>query len=293
MSGSQAMLCWVVREAIRRVAAPEVAERIELLALGRAGCDELPTDPSALARFVDEELFVALASQLGEDAAEAVQHDLAPIFASARAGTPSPKRDVAPRRDPTARGASAEEEVTSRGVEDGVMSFDEAASFELEEVASAVYDEAASDEYEQLLSAELDALECKRTDASPRAETRERVLVADADVQVLLDVAEALGALGFEVITAEDGYVALELCQNERPQVVVADLHMPAVSARQLIQTLERTMGTEAPPVIIITGNVFAPTHVEGAAEVLRKPVDIEELTTAIELAAWDHAAGI
>lgn len=138
------------------------------------------------------------------------------------------------------------------------------------------------------------------TDPDPPRESEERapldksrVLIADDDPQVLQATARALRSEGYEVVTASDGYAALELCQSTCPDVVVADLHMPAISGRQLINTLVRTMGRDAPPVIIMTGNVFAPTHIEGAAEVLRKPVDISELTTAIELAAWDRAAGI
>ena len=122
---------------------------------------------------------------------------------------------------------------------------------------------------------------------------KSRVLLADDDPLVLESTARVLREQGFDVVVAKDGYAALELCQSMGPDVVVADLHMPAISGRQLITTLERTMGRDAPPVIIMTGNVFAPNNIAGAAEVLRKPLDIEELTTAIELAAWDHAAGI
>lgn len=120
-----------------------------------------------------------------------------------------------------------------------------------------------------------------------------RVLIADDDASVLEVMSRTLRAEGLHVVTASDGYAALELCQSMRPDVVIADLHMPAISGRQLVHTLRRTMGPDAPPVIIVTGNVFAPNNVEGAVEVLRKPVDVAELVAAIELAAWDHVAGI
>lgn len=126
-----------------------------------------------------------------------------------------------------------------------------------------------------------------------KIEGSRRVLIADDDADVLDAMARTLRAEGVHVVTATDGYAALELCQSMRPDVVIADLHMPAISGRQLVHTLRRTMGRDAPPVIIVTGNVFAPNNVEGAVEVLRKPLDVAELVAAIELAAWDHVAGI
>lgn len=232
------MLAFVVREAIGKIAAPDMAEKVERAALQRAGLEVLPEDALALTRFVDEDLYEAITDYLGEDMAEAVKLDLAPILQSAE-------------------GASG--------------------TFEVAETRKRM-----------------------DTDPDPPAVTahavaadKSRVLLSDADPDLVEEVGAALRAEGYDVVTATDGYAALELCQSMGPDVVIADLHMPAISGRQLISTLERTMGRDAPPVILMTGNVFAPTNIPGAAEVLRKPLDFEELTTAIELAAWDHAAGI
>jgi CheY-like chemotaxis protein len=234
MEDPSAMLARLVREAIGQFAAPEVADRIERSALQRSGLSELPEDPLGVVRFVDDELVETLTDYLGEDAADAVRDELAPILESAK---------------------------TSSGVLD-------AARMRARSAAEGAPEDSST-------------------------QPASRVLVADDDAHVLDETSSALELEGYEVVTATDGHAALELCQSMAPDVVVADLHLRGVSGRRLIATLERTMEIEAPPVIIITANVFAPSNIAGAAEVLRKPLDIDELTTAIELAAWDHAAGI
>ena len=302
------MLAVVVREAVGQIAAPEMTERIERAALLRAGHEELPGDPHALIEFVQGPLYATIMDYLGEDVAEAVKMDLHPILMSAQ---------VAPRTPPPPETEDAAAAVNTEPPDDEPGSADDFSTleFELEGVDLELEDNApeveakppnvtgiqpkatpgepALDGIELDFGAEPLATEAEEPATKDRGGVKSRVLVADDDASVLQATARSLRGEGFEVITAGDGYAALELCQSMTPAVVVADLHMPAISGRQLIQTLERTMGRDAPPVIIVTGNVFAPNNIQGAAEVMRKPIQIDELTTAIELAVWDHAAGI
>ncbi len=326
MEAAKAMLAFVVREAIGRIAAPEVAERIEAAALLRGGHREIPSQPAELASFVDHALYETIEDYLGEDVAEAVKADLEPIIAQAEASSgvrKAPPRSEQPPRDvrshamrsaPPRAGlpwedepAPPPEESAARSApapfapfDDGERRVDEDETPSLELAWDVDHSEFELETDPPIPStgtaADRRPPKSELSTAPPQDEAAgggRRILIADDDANVLDAMGRALRSEGFDVITASDGYAALELCQSMRPDVVVADLHMPAISGRQLVGTLQRTMGSEAPPVIIVTGNVFAPNNVEGCAEVLRKPVDLDELTTAIELAAWDHDAGI
>jgi DNA-binding response OmpR family regulator len=119
-------------------------------------------------------------------------------------------------------------------------------------------------------------------DATPANVT---VLLADDDEILVSSLARMLRRRGYEVLTATTGHNALALCARQRPSVVVADLHMPAVSGRQLAALLRLTLGDSAPPLVILTADPYAPSDMDWVWKVLQKPVDALELVATIELA--------
>ncbi len=330
------MLAVVVREAISQIAAPDMAQRIERAALERYAGSSLPADPVAFKEFVEGPLMETIVDYLGDDVAEAIARDLAPMLAhvtasAAVASAPVASEPPVARELPVASELALESEPVrpsepalaseqptgSHPPDDRVLPTNRKAVLALDDgefeglnldalqLDGLELDWAETADSESVIATRsADGADSTRElaentiteppeDSAKPSTGRGSVLVADDDPQMLRATARALRDEGFEVVTAADGYAALEICQSTAPDVVIADLHMPAISGRQLIQTLERTMGRDAPPVIIVTGNVFAPTNIQGAAEVMRKPLNIEDLTTAVELAAWDHAAGI
>ncbi len=131
--------------------------------------------------------------------------------------------------------------------------------------------------------------EAKTAPSPPPIEHREpTVLVIDDDEAVVRCLARGLSNLGYDVVTCRDGHDLLPLCGRHRPDAIVMDLHMPAVSGRALIALLERSLGNAAPPVIVLTGDGTAPRAIAGAYSVLYKPVSIERLADAIDAAVLD-----
>lgn len=74
----------LLKEALGRLATPEVAERIVALALHEAGLGAVPDDPATLGSFACGALRAAVAETLGDDSAEAIIADLEPAFARAQ-----------------------------------------------------------------------------------------------------------------------------------------------------------------------------------------------------------------
>jgi two-component system response regulator (stage 0 sporulation protein F) len=119
-----------------------------------------------------------------------------------------------------------------------------------------------------------------------------RVFVADDDAEMRALVAESLRADGYDVIEATDGadlLVRLEEVMSEdepakRALVVVTDVLMPNLSGLGVLATL-RKAGHDV-PVILMTGladdSVPVVAKRFGAVALFRKPVDIDNLRTAV-----------
>jgi CheY-like chemotaxis protein len=106
--------------------------------------------------------------------------------------------------------------------------------------------------------------------------TARTVLVVEDDPAVLDLLDEALTEEGYRVERAQDGVAALEVVQRERPDLVVADAHMPRLDGGQLMRRLrEREI-----PAILLSGDPNW-AHVPGVAFV-PKPFDLDHLLTIV-----------
>lgn len=78
--GGEGPCACLAREALGRLASPEVRDRILEQALAAAGLDRVPDDPAAFGSFACGPMREAVVEALGEDAAAAVISDLSPAF---------------------------------------------------------------------------------------------------------------------------------------------------------------------------------------------------------------------
>ena len=113
-----------------------------------------------------------------------------------------------------------------------------------------------------------------------------RVLLIDDEPDLLLALAVRLGATGFECETATDGREGLEKCMRWHPDVVVTDLLMPQMNGYELCRQLKAQPGTATIPVVVLTAlrerSLDNRLGALGAARMLRKPFDAQELITTI-----------
>jgi len=105
-----------------------------------------------------------------------------------------------------------------------------------------------------------------------------RVLVVD-DVDANVKLLEArLTADYFEVRTARSGREALEICANERADVVLLDVMMPGMDGFEVCRRLKAETRTRHIPVIMVTALDQPADRVRGfeagADDFLTKPVD-------------------
>jgi chemosensory pili system protein ChpA (sensor histidine kinase/response regulator) len=82
---------------------------------------------------------------------------------------------------------------------------------------------------------------------------RKRVLIVDDALSVRRSMEQLLQDAGYEVITAADGFLALEVLRTHPPVIVLTDLEMPNLNGLELtkrVRELPQFMGL---PVVMIT----------------------------------------
>lgn len=114
-----------------------------------------------------------------------------------------------------------------------------------------------------------------------------RVVVADDEGLIRLDLVEMLGELGYEVVgEAADGERAVELVQSERPDLVLMDVRMPRLDG---IAAAERIARDRLAPVVMLTAfsqrDLVERARDAGAMAYLVKPFSRDDLVPAIEMA--------
>lgn len=114
-----------------------------------------------------------------------------------------------------------------------------------------------------------------------------RILVVDDAPEIRNLVQQILGRAGHEIMLAENGAVALALCQQALPDVVVTDMLMGEMNGIDLILALGREHpGLRAIAMSGASQSVdyyLSVAKLIGALKILKKPFSREELLGAVD----------
>jgi DNA-binding response OmpR family regulator len=112
------------------------------------------------------------------------------------------------------------------------------------------------------------------------------VLVADDEPSMLSLIAQHVKTLGHDVHIAHDGEEAWDMVQKHRPDLVLLDVMMPAMSGWEVCRKVREDEGFERVGVIMITGigetlnELTSPLF--GADAYLDKPFELVDLDRSI-----------
>jgi len=113
---------------------------------------------------------------------------------------------------------------------------------------------------------------------------RPHILLVDDEPSIIENLAPFLERSGFEVSTATNGFLALELLNQTEPDLIVSDVLMPEMDGRELLRMLRQDDNWI--PVILLTqvGEAFerAVALEEGADDYINKPFEPHELVARI-----------
>ncbi|OLD65897.1 MAG: hypothetical protein AUI47_01105 [Acidobacteria bacterium 13_1_40CM_2_68_5] len=91
-------------------------------------------------------------------------------------------------------------------------------------------------------------------DSFERTDHRKKILVADDTVTVRKVAARLLASAGYDVLEAEDGRQALDLVQNEHPDLILLDLLMPKMTGFDVLREIKRSGRVKETPILIMSG---------------------------------------
>jgi response regulator NasT len=116
---------------------------------------------------------------------------------------------------------------------------------------------------------------------------RARIIIADDESLIRMDLREMLGHLGFDVIAeASDGRTAVELARRLAPDLIIMDIKMPELDGIAAAGEIARE---RIAPVVLLTAysesSLIGRAKDAGVCGYLVKPFREAELTPVIELA--------
>jgi response regulator NasT len=116
---------------------------------------------------------------------------------------------------------------------------------------------------------------------------RHRVLIAEDEALIRLDLAEMLVEEGYDVVgEAGDGETAVRLADELKPDLVILDIKMPIMDG---LAAAERIAEGRIAPVVILTAfsqrDLVERARAAGAMAYLVKPFQKSDLVPAIEIA--------
>lgn len=112
------------------------------------------------------------------------------------------------------------------------------------------------------------------------------ILVADDDLGTRLSISDYLEAIGYFVVSAENGREALKLVEDNQPHLVVTDITMPQMDGYELVRQIRQRPALRLLPVVFLTARTETQERVRGyqlGCDVyLSKPFELQELGAVI-----------
>ena len=119
-----------------------------------------------------------------------------------------------------------------------------------------------------------------------KATRQVKVLIVDDDVAVRETIQDRLRCHGWDIMTAGDGREALAMAAQNKPDVLLLDIHMPCMDGLTTLECLRRDPKLSDIPVVMVTRS-SQPADISRAAsynvvDYVTKPFNIAELVSRI-----------
>ncbi|MGZ3699778.1 MAG: response regulator, partial [Bdellovibrionota bacterium] len=115
-----------------------------------------------------------------------------------------------------------------------------------------------------------------------------KILIIDDDVRNLFAVSNLLEDYDADIVTAENAHDGLEMLKNQADiNLVLMDIMMPGMDGYEATETIRKTPGLEAMPVIALTAKAMPEDRTKciesGCSDFVPKPVDNDKLLSTIK----------
>jgi putative two-component system response regulator len=114
-----------------------------------------------------------------------------------------------------------------------------------------------------------------------------QILVVDDNISSLKQISAQLTS-HYEISLAKSGALALQICKQEKPDLILMDIEMPDMDGFETIEQIKTDPELYPIPVIFLTGNRDTETEIKalrsGAMDFITKPVNKDILFHRLEL---------
>jgi two-component system KDP operon response regulator KdpE len=114
-----------------------------------------------------------------------------------------------------------------------------------------------------------------------------RILVIDDEMEIVRILQRSLTAHGYDVLTATSGEKALEVLEQQRPDIILLDLGLPGMSGLEVCKHIRAQ--SNLPPIIVVSVRATERDKVQaldlGADDYICKPFGIQEVVARIRVA--------
>ncbi len=105
-----------------------------------------------------------------------------------------------------------------------------------------------------------------------------RILVIDDEKITRITLAKVLKKSGYDIVEADNGEAGIELCRQEKPDLVLLDVIMPGIDGYETCRRIRKLYNYEALPVIMLTGlndvDSVDSAFDAGATDFITKPIN-------------------
>lgn len=116
--------------------------------------------------------------------------------------------------------------------------------------------------------------------------SRQRILIVDDEKPILTLIGIMLERGGFGVLSAEDAYRALDILENDTPDLIILDIMMPGMDGIELCSVIRARPKTQRTPILILSARGDADAILRGmnagANDYLQKPVLHNDILTKL-----------
>jgi two-component system chemotaxis response regulator CheY len=109
------------------------------------------------------------------------------------------------------------------------------------------------------------------------------VLVVEDDDSIREMIVLSLEDVGYSVLDARDGELAMDVLRNGSPDLLLVDLRMPLMDGFEFMRRYSESGGRA--PIIVLSAarDVDLARHEIRAAAIIEKPFDLNELIATVE----------
>ena len=114
-----------------------------------------------------------------------------------------------------------------------------------------------------------------------------RILLIEDNLEIRENTAEMLSLHGYDVTTAENGTIGLDLARQLLPDLILCDIMMPGTDGYGVFRGLKAHAPTASIPFVFVTASVEK-REIQagldlGANGYIRKPFEVEDLLAEVK----------